>query len=216
MAPSPSRDPGLAPDAAALLLDIAESSLTAALRCERAPLLPLGSLPPSFSAHVGVFVTLTVAGELNGCIGTVDPIEPLGHAVARLALAAAFDDPRLPALRASDLADLVIEISVMSPLEAIRADTRTALVAAIRPHRDGLVIRAGGHAAVFLPSVWEQLPDREDFFDRLLMKAGLRPGSWPTGLQALRFSATRYRRDVGAGRLRRAAAIGPSAAVHAL
>jgi AmmeMemoRadiSam system protein A len=206
MAPSPSRDPGLAPDDAALLLDIAESSLTAALRGERAALPPLGRLPASLSAHVGVFVTLTVAGELNGCIGLVDPIEPLGHTVARLALAAAFDDPRLPALRWADLADLAIEISVMSPLEPLRADTRTALVAAIRPHRDGLVIRAGGHAAVFLPSVWEQLPDREHFVDRLVLKAGLRPGAWPTGMQAFRFTATRSRRDVGAGRLGRATA----------
>ena len=208
MAPSPSRDPGLAPDDAALLLDIAESVADGgAPRPQRALCRRSAHLPAVAPAqHVGAFVTLTVDGELNGCIGTVDPIEPLGHAVARLALAAAFDDPRLPALRWADLADLAIEISVMSRLEPIGADTRTALVAAIRPHHDGLVIRAGGHAAVFLPSVWEQLPDREDFVDRLVMKAGLRPGAWPTGMQALRFTATRFRRDVGAGRLGRAAA----------
>lgn len=204
MAPSRCREPALVPDDAALLLDIAESALIAALRGERPSPPPLGSLPPSLTAHVGVFVTLTVAGELNGCIGTVDAVEPLAHAVARLTLAAAFDDPRLPALRASDLAHLEIEISIMSPLEPIDTRSRSDLVAAMRPGVDGLVIRGGGHAAVFLPSVWEQLPDRADFVDRLFMKAGLPPGLWPAGMQALRFTARRCRRKVGEGRVRAA------------
>lgn len=202
MAPSRCCEPGLRPDDADLLLDIAESMLVAGLRGQRPAPPPLGTLPGSLRAPVGAFVTLSVAGELNGCIGTVDPVEPVGHAVARLALAAAFDDPRLPALRASDLAHLTIEISLMSALEPIDATCRSELVAAIRPHRDGLVIRGGGRGAVFLPSVWEQLPDREEFVDRLFMKAGLPPGAWPTGLQALRFTATRYRRHVGEGRER--------------
>jgi AmmeMemoRadiSam system protein A len=178
------------------LLDIAESTIATALLGNQ-PVLPrLDSLPAGLHRPGGVFVTLTVAGRLNGCIGDVEGTEPLAHAVARLALSAAFADPRLPALRPVEFTELTIELSLMSPLSPIDAGSRPELLDALRPFHDGLVIRARDRRALFLPTVWEQLPDPDDFLDQLWRKAGLQPGTWPRGLHALRFGTEHHERRV--------------------
>lgn len=163
----------------ATLVDVADRALVRALAGEAAAPPPLRALPPALAGRRGAFVTLTVAGSLNGCVGDVVGREPLAHAVARLAVAAAFDDPRLPALRADQYDDLLVEVSVLSPLVPVRADDRTELVAQLRPHVDGASIRRGRRSGLFLPDVWSQLPDPDDFLDHLWAKAGLPPQAWP-------------------------------------
>jgi len=205
MARSSSPDPAVSEDEAALLLDIAAGTLDDAL-AGRSPALPaLESLPEALHRPAGAFVTLTVAGRLNGCIGTIEGCEPLGHAVARLALSAAFEDPRLPALRREDLAHLTVELSLLSPLTPMAVASRDDVLAAVAPGRDGLVVTADRRRGLFLPSVWEQLPDPEDFLDHLWHKAGLIPGTWPDGLTVSRFGARRHERRFGAGSATRAA-----------
>ena len=181
-----------------LLLDLADSAIVAALSGR--PLGPpsIASLPEGLRVLTGAFVTLTVDGELNGCIGMIEGTEPLGQAVPRLAVSAAFEDPRLPALRPADYARLSIEISVLSPLEPIEVNSRAGLIAVLEQEHPGLLITDGFTRAVFLPAVWETLPDPEDFLDHLLRKAGLRPGTWPKGLRAYRFAAQEYHRRAGA------------------
>ena len=188
MGRSPSPETPSAVGDAELLLDIAELTVATALVGRRPTLPPLGNLPRRLRARVGAFVTLTVAGELNGCIGNVEGIEPIGHAVARLALSAAFDDPRLPALRPADFPNLTIELSLLSELSMIVAESRADLIAALRPHRDGVVVTAGPRQGLFLPSVWEHLHRSDDFLDHLWIKAGLTPRTWPTDLRAFRFT----------------------------
>lgn len=192
----PSRSPEqLAHDELDALIDIADRALRLALAGGTAAPAPVDELPPALGSLRGAFVTLTVAGSLNGCIGTIDGREPLAHAVARLAVAAAFDDPRLPALRAHEYAQLSIEVSVLSPLEPVAASDRAELVAQLRPHVDGAVIRAGYRSGLFLPSVWEQLPDPDDFLDHLWRKAGLPPWVWPEVVE--RFTTQHRSRPAG-------------------
>ena len=175
----------------------------------RRPRLPeVAELHPAIRPHRGVFVTLTVDDRLNGCIGTIEATEPLGRGVPRNAWSAAFADPRLPALRPADVELLTVSISVLSPLSPIAADSREELLGELRPGTDGLVIEAGSRRGVFLPSVWDQLPDRDEFLDHLLAKAGLRVGSWPRGLRAERFTTTGFTRRVADG-VRGAAPAGP-------
>lgn len=198
MAPSPSSDPtGPAPltaPEAEVLLDVAEATLDAALTRRRPALVPLEALPAALQRPGGVFVTLTVDGELNGCIGTVEGTEPLGHAVARLALSAAYEDPRLPSLRPTDRPGLTIEVSLLTAPIPTGARDHGELLTTVRPGRDGLVVEADGRRALLLPTVWEQLPDPVAFTDQLWLKAGLRPGTWPTGLEVSRFEAHRHER----------------------
>lgn len=179
------------------LLDVADRVIVAGLD-HRRPLVPDPSgFHVDLHQELGAFVTLNVRGQLNGCIGSIEGVEPLGLAVARHAWSAAFSDPRLPPLRRVDYAHLDIEVSVLSPLSALPADARNDLLGALRPGVDGLLIGAGSRRAVFLPSVWEQLPSADMFVDHLFRKAGLAPDVWPDDLRAQRFTAQKIRRDDG-------------------
>lgn len=197
MAPSPSSEPRISPNNAELLLDLADASVIAGLAGRPVPLPALDALPAALRREVGAFVTLTVEGTLNGCIGSIEGAEPLGVAVPRSAWSAAFADPRLPALRADQYEDLTISISILSPLAPMAVASRAELVAALRTGADGLVIGTPERRAVFLPSVWEQLPDPGDFVDDLYRKAGLRVGSWPPGMAARHFSTMSFGRKTG-------------------
>jgi AmmeMemoRadiSam system protein A len=179
---------------AALLLDLASTSIVDGLDGRPLRVPRVEDLPAELRREVGAFVTLTVDGALNGCIGTIEGAGPLGQEVVRLARSAAFADPRLPALRREDLAGLVIEVSILSPFELLDVGSRAQLVRALRPGTDGLVIAAGPHRAVFLPDVWDQLPDPDDFVDHLFRKGGLVPGTWPSNLAAHRFTTEHVER----------------------
>jgi AmmeMemoRadiSam system protein A len=197
MAPSPSADRGFALAEIELLLDIADGAIVDGLLGGPPAALPVAVLPTALRAARGVFVTLTVDGELNGCIGSIQGVEPLGHGTARHAWSAAFADPRLPALRRVDYGQLTIEVSVLSPLEPMPAMTRSQLLDDLCPGVDGLLIAAGARQGVFLPAVWDQLPEPTMFLDHLQAKAGMQPGWWPAELRAWRFTAEKFVRRAG-------------------
>ncbi|MDH3706488.1 MAG: AmmeMemoRadiSam system protein A [Acidimicrobiia bacterium] len=198
MAPSPS--PEIVPvDDHDLLVDLADEAIAAALNRQPPPPPRLDTLPAALRRAHGAFVSLHVNGELNGCIGALDAAEPVGQAVPRLALSAAFADPRLPPLRAAQYGRLHIEVSVLSATIPVPADDRRELVGQLRPGIDGLVLRSGHRQGLFLPVVWQQLPAPEDFVHHLLAKAGLHPVGWPADLQAERFTAQIRGRPAGRG-----------------
>lgn len=180
-----------------LLLDVAETAIRANLAGRPVPEIDMSALPVVLRQPCGVFVTLHVAGELNGCIGNISGAGPLVTNVAELAVKAAFEDPRLPALRRHDLARLSIEVSLLSALLEVPARSRAELLQQLWRGEHGLVIRSGAHQAVFLPSVWEQLPEPERFLDQLLRKAGLPPERWPDDLVAAVFTTTTFARSFG-------------------
>lgn len=173
-----------------VLVDIAEASIHRAFE-GRPPVLP-DHLPAVLLEHRGAFVTLHVDGHLNGCIGAVRTDEPLAPTVARLARSAAFEDHRLPALRADQLADLTIEVSVLSPLDAVPAGSRRELRRHVIPGVHGVVLTDGPHHGLFLPDVWVQFPAFDDFVDHLLTKAGLQRFRWPSHLVAWRFTTQAF------------------------
>ena len=197
MVPSRSSDMKLTPHERELLLDIADAAIVGGFLGVPPSAPPDALLPGALREHVGVFVTLMVDGQLNGCIGSMEGVEPLGHGVARHAWSAAFADPRLPRLRPMDYSRLRIEVSVLSPLTAMLAVSRHQVLDQLRPGVDGLVIAAGSRQGLFLPAMWEQLPEPEVFLDHLLLKVGLVPGWWPEGMRAWRFTAETFARDVG-------------------
>ena len=199
-------EPSLSPESVDTLFELADLGVRAGLDGQGPPVVDGAALAPPLQERAGVFVTLEVDGELNGCIGTVEPVEPLGAAVPRLAWSAAFADPRLPDLTAADYPDLEIKLSLMSRLSPLPAGSEEELVAGLRPGVDGLVIRRGRAGATFLPAVWEKVPDPLDFVRHLEAKAGFRPGHWPSGMAAWRYTATEYRRRTSEIAHRRSAA----------
>lgn len=188
---------GIGDDDAEFLLDIAESAIRARLAGGRAPTVDPASLTPPLLRPTGAFVTLHVGGELNGCIGNVTGSGPLAASIADLAIKAAFADPRLPALRPADLDRLDIEISLLTEPNEVPARSRAELLQHLRPGVDGLILHSGAHQAVFLPTVWRQLPEPDRFVDHLLLKAGLPTASWPRDLTAFVFTTATFRRDFG-------------------
>jgi len=80
-------------------------------------------------------------------------------------------------------------VSVLTPREAMTIPDEESLLAQLRPRIDGLLIRDGDRGALFLPAVWEQLPEARDFLRALKHKAGMAPQHWSAGFQAWRFQA---------------------------
>ncbi len=126
---------------------------------------------PEFNEKRGVFVTLDIEGSLRGCIGNIEPVYPLWEAVKRNAYEAAFGDPRFSPLTEDEFEMIDIEISILTVPELSSVDK-------IRPGTDGVVIEQGGYKATYLPQVWEDIPNMEDFLSSLCMKAGLDSGAW--------------------------------------
>ena len=186
----------MTPDQAELLLDTAELAIRACLAGTRYPGPDVERLPEQLRHRCGAFVTLHVDGQLNGCIGNVESDEPLGAGISRLAIQAAFEDPRLPQLRRRDLTGLHIEISLLSPRTEVPASTRAELLEQLTPGVQGLQIASGRRRAIFLPAVWEQLADPNDFLDQLLRKAALSTTAWPSDMYAEVFTTTSFGRNV--------------------
>ncbi len=126
------------------------------------------------------FVTLHKDSQLRGCIGALEAYQPLINDIAEHAFAAAFRDPRFPALTQDEYEQLDIEISVLGKPEQMSFASEEDLLQQIQPEIDGLILEADHHRGTFLPSVWEQLPDKKEFLKHLKMKAGL-PANWWDG-----------------------------------
>lgn len=133
------------------------------------------------------FVTLTLNGELRGCIGHLQPMQPLGLDVRENAVAAAFQDFRFAPLTARELDQVRIEVSLLGPTIFTPCPSREQCLRTLEPFVDGVILRSGSHQATFLPQVWEDLPEPEAFINHLLRKARLPETSWPADMQLGRY-----------------------------
>ena len=175
------------PEEETLLFELADDAIRRGLDGERFVAPAVEALPEELRQPAAVFVTLEVRGQLNGCIGSIEPEDPLGVAVARRAYDAAFNDPRLPRLTRRDYDDLSVEVSVLSPMEPLDVGSEDELLAVLRPGIDGLLIESERRRATFLPAVWDDIADASTFLAHLYAKAGL-PG-WVPGLRVWRYQA---------------------------
>ena len=133
-----------------------------------------------FNQPAAIFVTLTIGGDLRGCIGSLEPRGTLTDMVAAYACAAAFEDPRFDQVTAAELKKVSIEISVLSPLE------RVAGPEAVKPGVHGVYVKSGSRSGTYLPQVWEHFKTKEEFLTSLcLEKAGLSANAWKEKSTAL-------------------------------
>lgn len=135
---------------------------------------------PCFDRMAGVFVTLKLDSRLRGCIGSLEGYHPLRKEVRRNALKAAFEDPRFKPLGAGELERVHLEVSVLTPPQPLNHSDTDDLLRQLRPGIDGVILRKGISGATFLPQVWEQLPQPENFLGQLCRKAGLSEKTWQT------------------------------------
>lgn len=118
-------------------------------------------------------MTLVAGDELRGCVGSFTPSESLAATVARMAVSAATEDPRFPAVTPSELDELDVHVSVLGPCRPMRDASEVVI------GRDGVLIRLGWHRGTLLPRVAvEHGWDTKTFLERTCLKAGLRPDAW--------------------------------------
>jgi AmmeMemoRadiSam system protein A len=160
----------LSPTDRAALLGIARGAILAHLGGVPERPLPAGG---ALAEERGAFVTLHVGGALRGCIGTFRPTGSLASTVARMAVAAATEDPRFRPLAAGDVAALEISVSALGAPRPV-ADPRAVAVG-----REGLVVKRGFHRGTLLPKVAvEHGWSAEEFLKHTCLKAGLPPNAW--------------------------------------
>lgn len=126
-----------------------------------------------YKQRLGAFVTLNKDGELRGCIGFIKGIKPLYETIVEMALAAAFQDYRFPAVTSDELEAIQIEISILSKMKLVKDLNK------IKIGKHGLYLTQGYQSGLLLPQVpikWNW--DRKTFLKQICRKAGLSQDCW--------------------------------------
>ncbi len=153
------------------------------------------NFPSWCSIKRGVFVTLEThpERELRGCIGFPLPVKSLKDALVECAVEACHD-PRFRDVSEDELDKITVEISVLTPPEKINYRSADELLEKITPRRDGIILRRGWASGLFLPQVWEKLPEKRAFLSNLCLKAGLPHDAWERGnIEVFKFAVQAFR-----------------------
>jgi AmmeMemoRadiSam system protein A len=162
----------LSSDECRALLNLARRAISSAVIEKRILDLDFPSCPSVFTEPAGAFVTLHRNGQLRGCVGQVESPDPLAETVARAAINAALHDSRFPAVEASEVSSLEIEISVLGRPEPITPEE-------ILLGRHGLLIVKGEHRGLLLPQVAsERRWSSQRFLEETCVKADLPRDAW--------------------------------------
>ena len=160
------------------LLSLAREALQKGVEGQRLDPLDTAGLAPALHEQGASFVTLTIHWQLRGCIGALEPYQPLADDVREHAVAAALEDPRFPPVSRAELEHIEIEISRLTHPQPLEYRDAEDLLNKLRPHQDGVVLRDGFRRATFLPQVWEKIPDKAEFLENLCYKMGEAPDAW--------------------------------------
>ena len=161
----------------ALDLGVREQSLPPSKQTGLPPIDP-ASLTPALRAETASFVTLTERGQLRGCIGALAPYQSLVDDVREHAIAAALNDYRFPPVQPNELSKIKIEVSRLTVPQPLDYASPEDLLAKLHPGLDGVILRDGPRRATFLPQVWEQIPDKDDFLGQLCAKMSAPRDLW--------------------------------------
>ena len=169
------------------LLDLAKSSIQHGLQTGRPLKINLADFPSELTERRATFVTLQKHHQLRGCIGMLEAVRPLAEDIAENAFLAAFKDPRFPPLADDEFGELEIHLSILTPAEPVSFTSEQNLITQLQPGIDGLILEEGRRRGTFLPSVWEQLPEPEEFLRHLKQKAGLAADYWSENIRIYRY-----------------------------
>lgn len=162
------------------LLRIAREAIEHKVRGKKLPPISSHPLTHALREEGASFVTLTIGGQLRGCIGALEAHQPLAEDVREHAIAAAFEDPRFPGLGKDELSRIQIEVSRLTRPVTLEYKDSEELISKLRPNIDGVILKDGFRRATFLPQVWKTLPDRAAFLENLCYKMGISANAWRT------------------------------------
>jgi AmmeMemoRadiSam system protein A len=177
------------PDLGPTLLTLARNAITAEFG--GASLATVDD--PELHKKGATFVTLSQQGNLRGCIGSLEAWRALAEDVAQNARSAAFRDPRFTPLTVDELNVTRVEVSLLTPAEAMTFTSEDDALAQLRSQIDGVIFSAGRHRSTFLPQVWEQLPDPATFMAHLKQKAGLPASYWGPDVRLERYGVKKWK-----------------------
>ncbi len=163
------------------MLDLARMALKESVTNGKLPQVDPAGVASKLTDAKGCFVTLTVNGALRGCIGNILPAGPLYRAILSNAQSAALRDPRFVPVQAGELDRIEIEISVLTEPEPLDFKDSQDLLVRLQPGEDGVILKIGDRMATYLPQVWDQIPDKQEFLSSLALKAGCARDAWKTG-----------------------------------
>ncbi|MCB6178080.1 AmmeMemoRadiSam system protein A [Rhodobacter sp. Har01] len=182
-------DPIFSASHRATLLRVARQAIDVRLTRDRSPGIAAESFAPPLHTQAASFVTLTLDGELRGCIGSLAAHQPLFADVIENAQKAAFSDPRFSFLTLQEWPKTRLKIAVLTRAAPLAFGSEAEALSLIVPGEDGLILSAAGRRGLFLPMVWEQIPEPDAFLRSLKRKAGLPADFWSADLQLHRFRA---------------------------
>ncbi|MEK9158773.1 MAG: AmmeMemoRadiSam system protein A, partial [Patescibacteria group bacterium] len=152
-----------------------------------------GGIPSEkLKEKLACFVTLTIGGQLRGCIGHILPVQELYKDVIENVVSAAFEDPRFYPLSKEEFDKIKIEISVLTVPVLLAFSTPEELIKKLRPKIDGVILKQGRQQATFLPQVWEELSNPKEFLGHLCLKAGLEEECWRGDLEVETYQAEAF------------------------
>lgn len=178
------------------LLSIARASISQALGLS----FDAAEDAPWLKEQGACFITLMQKGQLRGCIGTLEAHRSLLDDVKANAKAAAFNDTRFSPLTNEELNETDIEVSLLSAMQKLNFSNEQEVLTQLRPGIDGVVFEFGDYRSTFLPQVWQQLPDPEEFIKHLKQKAGLSPDFWADEVKLSRYTVKKYKEQDFSGR----------------
>ncbi len=192
MAPTVSSDPVFTNGDREILFQVASDSIRYGLDHDcPLPINPL-DYPDRFGDPQATFVTLHRDNELRGCIGTLEPRDPLVTSIAVNAFQAAFRDPRFTPVQYSELDRISLDISVLSKPEALAFRNQEDLLGLLQPGRDGLILEEKALRGTFLPSVWKSIDDPLQFLQQLKRKTGLSTEYWSDTIRIYRYTTETF------------------------
>jgi AmmeMemoRadiSam system protein A len=160
------------------LLRIARRAMSEAVRNEEVTPLHMDNLSSTLQKNGASFVTLTINGDLRGCIGALEAYQPLALDVQEHAIAAALQDYRFPRVEPAELESIHLEISWLSEAVDLVYGNPMELPKLLHTGVDGVILQDGFRKATFLPQVWQQLPDPVAFLGHLCIKMGATSDLW--------------------------------------
>lgn len=160
------------------LLTLARQTIMKAVNQQPLPMWDDANLTEGLSQKAASFVTLTMDGDLRGCIGSLEAYQSLVEDVRDHARQAALEDYRFPPVTKAEIPKLHIEISRLTPSFPLKYHNPEDLPGLLKPNQDGVILKDGFRRATFLPQVWQQLPKPEEFLSHLCVKMGASADLW--------------------------------------
>ncbi|VAW72010.1 COG2078: Uncharacterized ACR [hydrothermal vent metagenome] len=142
------------------------------------------------------FVTLQKKNKLRGCIGSLQASRPLIEDLIHNTCAAALHDNRFDAVQHQEITQIDIHISILTEPVKMNYYSEQDLLKQLKQGVDGLILSEGSNRATYLPTVWQQHPNKLKFIQQLKLKAGLPIDYWSDTIECKNYQCENIRDNI--------------------